>query len=100
MNLQIYWLPNPGYLNKENLHSDRQSPNRTKALQTFRKHFQKAFMHKRAELNGILVSLETLTPGKQQQWLSSQPAPKTKEEVQEQKRLKRLIRLSKDEESE
>jgi hypothetical protein len=57
-------------------------------------------MHKRAELNGILVSLETLTPGKQQQWLESQPAPKTKEEAVTQKRVKRLIRLSKDEEKE
>jgi hypothetical protein len=57
-------------------------------------------MHKRAELNGILVSLESLTVGKQQQWLSSQPAPKTKQEVQAQKRVKRLIRLSRDEEAE
>jgi hypothetical protein len=57
-------------------------------------------MHKRAELNGILISLESLTVGKQQQWLSSQPAPKTKQEVQEQKRVRRLIRLSKDEEKE
>jgi hypothetical protein len=57
-------------------------------------------MHKRAEINGILVSLETLTSGKQQQWLSKQPAPKTKEEVQAQKRVRRLIRLSKDEEKE
>jgi hypothetical protein len=57
-------------------------------------------MHKRAELNGILVSLESLTVGKQQQWLSSQPAPKTKQEVQAQKRVKRLIRLAKDEETE
>lgn len=57
-------------------------------------------MHKRAELNGILVSLETLTPGKQQQWLDSQPTPKTKEEATEQKRVKRLIRLAKEEEPE
>ena len=57
-------------------------------------------MHKRAELNGILVSLETLTPGRQQQWLESQPAPKTKEEAVTLKRVKRLIRLSKDEEKE
>lgn len=59
-----------------------------------------ATMHKRAELNGILVSLESLTLGLQQQWLSSQSAPKTKEEVQEHKRVKRLIRLAKDEETE
>jgi hypothetical protein len=57
-------------------------------------------MHKRSELNGILVSLESLTPGRQQQWLESQPAPQTKEEVREQKRVRRLIRLSKDEERE
>lgn len=57
-------------------------------------------MHLRASYNGILVSLETLTPGKQQQWLSSQPAPKTKKEAVTQKRAKRLIRLAKDEESE
>jgi hypothetical protein len=47
-----------------------------------------------------LVSLEALTIGKQQQWLESQPEPKTKEETQEHKRVKRLIKLSRDEESE
>jgi len=57
-------------------------------------------MHKRAELNGILVSLETLTPGRQQHWLESQPPPKTKEEAVTQKRVHRLIRLSRDEEKE
>jgi hypothetical protein len=57
-------------------------------------------MHKRAEYSGILVSLESLTLGKQQQWLSSQPEAKTKEETQERKRVKRLIKLSRDEESE
>jgi hypothetical protein len=57
-------------------------------------------MHKRAEFNGILVSLESLTVGKQQQWLSSQPASKTKQEVQAQKRVKRLIKLARDEENE
>jgi hypothetical protein len=57
-------------------------------------------MHKRAEYRGILVSLEALTIGKQQQWLESQPEPKTKEETQEHKRVKRLIKLSRDEESE
>lgn len=57
-------------------------------------------MHKRAEFNGILTSLDSLTAGKQQQWLSSQPPPKTRVEVQEQKRVKRLIRLAKDEENE
>jgi hypothetical protein len=57
-------------------------------------------MHLRAERNGILVSLESLTAGKQQQWLESQPLPKTKEEAIERKRVRRLIRLSKDEENE
>ena len=57
-------------------------------------------MQIRASYNGILVSLETLTPGKQQQWLSKQQAPKTKEEAVTQKRVKRLIRLAKDEENE
>lgn len=57
-------------------------------------------MHKRAELNGILITLDSLTPGKQQQWLEQQPSPKTREEAQERKRVKRLIRLSKEEEAE
>jgi hypothetical protein len=57
-------------------------------------------MHKRAELNGLLVNLETLTPGRQQQWLESQPPPLTKEEAAAIKRTKRLIRLSRDEEKE
>jgi len=59
-----------------------------------------ATMHLRAERNGILVSFERLTPGIQQQWLDSQPSPKTKQEAQERKRVKRLIRLAKDEEQE
>ena len=57
-------------------------------------------MHKRAEYNGILISLDALTIGKQQQWLENQPEPKTKEETQERKRVKRLIKLSRDEENE
>ncbi len=57
-------------------------------------------MHKRAEYSGILVSLDALTIGKQQQWLESQPEPKTKEKTQERKRVRRLIKLAKDEESE
>lgn len=57
-------------------------------------------MHKRAEYNGILTNWDTLTPGKQQQWLEQQPPATTKEESQERKRVKRLIRLSKEEESE
>jgi hypothetical protein len=40
-------------------------------------------MHKRAEYNGILVSLDALTIGKQQQWLDSQPEPRTKSETQQ-----------------
>jgi hypothetical protein len=47
-----------------------------------------------------LVSLDALTIGKQQQWLENQPEPKTKSEIQEQKRGKRLIKLSREEESE
>jgi hypothetical protein len=47
-----------------------------------------------------LISLENLTPGKQRQWLESQPEAKTKEEIQERKRVRRLIKLAKDEESE
>ncbi len=46
------------------------------------------------------VDFNSLTPGKQQQWLASQPPPKTKEEATEQKRVKRLIRLAKEEENE
>ncbi len=57
-------------------------------------------MHKRAEYSGILASLDALTLGKQQQWLSSQPEAKTKEEIQERKRVRRLIKLAKDEENE
>ncbi len=57
-------------------------------------------MHKRAEYSGILVSLDALTIGKQQQWLENQPEPKTKSETQERKWVKRLIKLAKDEESE
>ena len=57
-------------------------------------------MHKRAEYDGILVSLESLTLGKQQQWIKSQPQPKTREEAAAIKRTKRLIRLAKDEEKE
>jgi hypothetical protein len=57
-------------------------------------------MHKRAEYSGILVSLDALTIGKQQQWLENQPEPKTKSEIQERKRVRRLIKLAKDEENE
>ena len=59
-----------------------------------------ADMHLRAKRNGILVSLESLTPGKQQQWLEQQPPPHTPEETQERRRVRRLIRLAKDEEQE
>lgn len=57
-------------------------------------------MHKRAEYSGILVSLDTLTLGKQQQWLDSQPEQKKQSEIQERKRVRRLIKLAKDEEKE
>lgn len=57
-------------------------------------------MHRRAEYSGILITLDSLTLGKQQQWLQQQPLPKTKEEAQERRRVKRLIRLSKEEEAE
>ncbi len=57
-------------------------------------------MHKRAELNGILTSLESLTLQKQQRWLDSQPPPKTKEEAAAIKRTRRLIKLAKEEEAE
>jgi hypothetical protein len=57
-------------------------------------------MHKRAEYSGILISLDSLTIGKQQQWLENQPEPKTKSEIQERKRVRRLIKLAKDEENE
>lgn len=57
-------------------------------------------MHRRAEYSGILVTLDSLTLGKRQQWLQSQPPAKTKDEAQERKRIKRLIRLSKEEETE
>jgi len=57
-------------------------------------------MHVRASYNGILTTLDSLTVGKQQQWLKSQPPPHTREEAQERKRVRRLIRLAKDEENE
>jgi hypothetical protein len=47
-----------------------------------------------------LISLDSLTIGKQQQWLENQPEPKTKSEIQERKRVRRLIKLAKDEENE
>lgn len=57
-------------------------------------------MHLRAARDGVLVNLDNLTPGKQQAWLDQQPQPKTKEQSRQIKRVKRLIELSKDEESE
>ena len=53
-------------------------------------------MHKRAEYSGILVSLESLTPGQLQQWLEANKDGDSKEI----KRVKRLIKLSKEEEAE
>lgn len=52
-------------------------------------------MHKRAEYSGILVSLESLTHGKLQQLIESNKDGDSREI----KRVKRLIRLSKDEEN-
>jgi hypothetical protein len=57
-------------------------------------------MQKRAEYSGILVSLDTLTLGKQQQWLDSQPEPKKQSEIRERKGVMRLIKLAKNEEKE
>jgi hypothetical protein len=57
-------------------------------------------MHIRASYSDILVNFDSLTPGKQQQWLESQPQPHTKEEAAAIKRTKRLIKLSRDEEKE
>jgi hypothetical protein len=57
-------------------------------------------MHKRSEYNGILVNLDSLTPGKQQRWLEAQPSPETPQQLAQQKRVRQLIRLAKDEESE
>lgn len=57
-------------------------------------------MHKRAEYNDILISLDALTIGKQQQWIENQPEPKTQSEIKEPKRVIRLIKLAKDEENE
>jgi len=57
-------------------------------------------MHKRAEYSGILTNLDSLTPSQLRQWLDSQPSPQTKEESATQKRVRRLIRISKDEENE
>jgi hypothetical protein len=55
-----------------------------------------ADMHKRAELNGILVSLENLTPGKLERWVEENPQANPKEV----KQVKRRIRLIKEEEQE
>jgi hypothetical protein len=53
-------------------------------------------MHKRAELNGILVSLENLTTGKLEAWLEENPQANPKEV----KQVKKRIRLSREEEQE
>ncbi len=53
-------------------------------------------MHKRAELNGILVSLETLTTGKLEAWLEKNPQANP----QQVKQVKKRIRLSREEEQE
>jgi hypothetical protein len=53
-------------------------------------------MHKRAELNGILVSIENLTPGKLERWLEENPQANPKQV----KQVKKRIRLSREEEQE
>jgi hypothetical protein len=55
-----------------------------------------ADMHKRAEFNGILVSLESLTTGKLEAWLKENPQA----DVKQVKQVKRRIQLSREEESE
>jgi hypothetical protein len=55
-----------------------------------------ADMHKRAELNGILVSLESLTTGKLEAWLEKNPQANP----QQVKQVKKRIRLSREEEQE
>jgi hypothetical protein len=57
-------------------------------------------IHAQKSGDGILTNLDSLTQTQLQQWLDSQPAPQTKEQSVDQKRVKRLIRLSKDEENE
>jgi hypothetical protein len=53
-------------------------------------------MHRRAEYDGILVSLESLTPGKLERWVEENPQANPKEV----KKVRRRIRLSKEEEAE
>ena len=53
-------------------------------------------MHRRAEYNGILVNLDTLSIGQLERWLRENPQANS-EKV---KQVKRQIRLSKDEEAE
>jgi hypothetical protein len=52
----------------------------------------------RGNFNPMSVTFKSLTPGKLTLWLESQPTPMTREEAKERKRVKRLIRLAKDEE--
>jgi hypothetical protein len=67
--------------------SSSQSPKGTKGV---------ADMHKRAEFNGILVSLENLTTGKLERWVEENPQANPKEVKQAKKR----IRLSREEDQE
>jgi hypothetical protein len=46
----------------------------------------------------MTVTFDSLTLGKLTLWLESQPPAKTREEAQERKRVRRLIRICKDEE--
>ncbi len=48
----------------------------------------------------MTINYQALTPGKQQAWLQAQPPPTTKEQAAAIKRVKRLIFLSKEEETE
>lgn len=47
-----------------------------------------------------LVTYESLTPGQQLKWLESQSEPQTREEAKAQRKARRLVELSRDEESE
>jgi hypothetical protein len=56
-------------------------------------------MHRRAEYSNILVSLDTFTIGKQQQWLASQQEKK-KEKIAREKASKATHQIAKYKEKE
>lgn len=100
--LEVLAFSSSKYFNNEprQLHSNFANPPKgAKAIATVQI-YRIADMRLRAQRNGILISLESLTPGKQQRWLEQQPQPKTREEAHRVRRVKRLIRLAKDEENE